>query len=385
MNIIQIVPRIFPAVDGVGDYALNLAYKLRELFDIETHFVVGDPDWNGEMEVDGFAVSKVIKRDGDELFSTLRRILPVDKTSPIVLQYVGGGYEKRGCPLWLIRGLELYQTFYSESNLVTMFHETYGSGPPYYGADPPWISAFWLAPIQKNIAKRLASLSDRCFTSREGFKQQLEDLSPKGNTPVSLLPVFSNVGEQTNPIPLKERKSVLVVFGSRLSRIRTYTQFSAQIEQCCQLLQIEAIYDIGSDTGLSLNQVGQTEVLALGRKTVTEITEIFSHAKAGILNYHPGYLAKSGVFAAYCAHGMIPSVAFSPVHETISNDGLKAEEHYLFITDKSRDINSVWEQTIASNAHKWYQTHALTVQAQTFAIYLQLQTATKIQNNTLKL
>lgn len=373
MKIIQIVPRIFPAIDGVGDYALNLAHKLRELFAIETHFVVGDPAWMGKSEVDGFAISKIAQCHSEELLSTLRNISPVDWTYPIILQYVGCGYAARGCPLWLIRGLELYRTFNRESKLLTMFHETYGSGHPYYGSDPPWISAFWLAPIQKNIACRLTILSDRCFTSREGFKQQLENLTSKAIAPISLLPVFSNVGECANPLPLEERKSILIVFGSRLSRIRTYTQFSLQIEQCCQLLQIDKICDIGSETGLNLNRIGRAEVAPLGRKTTAEITDIFSDAKAGILNYHPEYLSKSGVFAAYCAYGMIPTVAFSPIRKTIPSDGLIAGKQYLFLDRTDCNNNLLGE--IASNAHDWYQTHNLTMQAQTFAACLRSKTA----------
>ena len=377
MNIIQIVPRIFPAIDGVGDYALNLAHRLRELFAIETHFVVADTDWKGQPEVDGFAITKISQRNGEELFSTIKNISPVDRTYPVILQYVGCGYAQRGCPLWLIRGLELYRTFYRESKLITMFHETYGSGHPYYGADPPWISAFWLAPIQKNIARRLTILSDRSFTSREGFKQQLENLTSKENVSISLLPVFSNVGECANPLPWSERKSILIVFGSRLSRMRTYTQFSAQIEQCCQLLQIDKICDIGSDTGLNLNRIGQTEVVFLGRKTAVEITKIFSYAKAGILNYHPEYLSKSGVFAAYCAYGMIPTVAFSPVLKIIPSDGLTERKQYLFLTNNCSDNFSAEE--IATNAHDWYQTHNLTMQAQTFAACLRSKTAIETQ------
>ena len=379
MNIIQIVPRIFPAIDGVGDYALNLAHKLRELFAIETHFVVADTDWRGQPEVDGFAITKLSEPSQEALFSTLQRISPINRICPIILQYVGCGYAKRGCPLWLVRGLELYRRFNSDSKLATMFHETYGSGPPYYGADPPWISAFWLAPIQKNIAKRLTNLSDLCFTSRAGFKRQLRNLTLKGNTPISLLPVFSNVGEQSNPPPPTERESILVVFGSRLSRIRTYTQFSAQMEECCRLLQIDFIYDIGSDTGLNLNRIGRRKVVSLGKKTSVEIANLFARSKAGILNYHPEYLAKSGVFAAYCAHGIIPIVAFTPMSETIDSDGLTAGKHYLFVANKNLSINSKLEQVIASNAHDWYQTHNLTMQAQTFAAYLRSKTAIETQ------
>jgi len=49
MNIIQIVPRLPPVIDGVGDYALNLARQLPKDFNIQTHFIVGSSTWKGQL------------------------------------------------------------------------------------------------------------------------------------------------------------------------------------------------------------------------------------------------------------------------------------------------------------------------------------------------
>ena len=46
MQIVSIVPRLPPLIDGLGGYALHLAHRLKE-FDIETHFIVGDPSCRG--------------------------------------------------------------------------------------------------------------------------------------------------------------------------------------------------------------------------------------------------------------------------------------------------------------------------------------------------
>ena len=46
-QIIQIVPKLPPAIDGLGDYALNIARQLYKDFGVKTHFVVGDPAWVG--------------------------------------------------------------------------------------------------------------------------------------------------------------------------------------------------------------------------------------------------------------------------------------------------------------------------------------------------
>ncbi|MHC5830485.1 MAG: glycosyltransferase family 1 protein, partial [Nostoc sp.] len=58
-HITSIVPRLPPAIDGVGDYALNLARQLRKDFNIQTHFIVGNPTWTGAAEIEGFPVSQI--------------------------------------------------------------------------------------------------------------------------------------------------------------------------------------------------------------------------------------------------------------------------------------------------------------------------------------
>ncbi len=44
-KVYSIVPRLPPAIDDVGDYALNLARQLRKDFNVPTHFIVGNPTW----------------------------------------------------------------------------------------------------------------------------------------------------------------------------------------------------------------------------------------------------------------------------------------------------------------------------------------------------
>jgi hypothetical protein len=143
-SVISIVPRLTPAIDGVGDYALNLARQLRQDFNIQIHFVVGDTKWNGAAEIDGFPVSQV----SDRSFDALLTLLSNDHSSSILLHYVGYGYAQRGCPVWLVDGLQRWKSLFPKRSLVTMFHEIAASGPP-------WTSAFWLSPLQKSLAARL--------------------------------------------------------------------------------------------------------------------------------------------------------------------------------------------------------------------------------------
>ena len=87
-DLITIVPRLPPAADGVGDYALGLARQLRLSFGIETRFVVGDPSWAGDEQAEGFGVSRLGVRAADELL----RALPQGRQAAVLLHYVGYGY-----------------------------------------------------------------------------------------------------------------------------------------------------------------------------------------------------------------------------------------------------------------------------------------------------
>jgi len=369
MVTIQIVPRLSPPVDGVGDYALSLAHQLDRIFNIKTHFLVGDPNWKGDKEIDGFKVHQLTKQTSKELILTLNDIGKA--SSSIILQYVGGGYARRACPIWLVDGLEKYQSAYPHNKLVNMFHETYGSGPPYYGQDPPWISAFWLSPVQKNIAARLTRLSSSCVTSREHFRKQLIDLTSGQESKISVVPVFSNVGEAPQLCPLKNRYPTLVIFGGGRSRARVYEQFLNGIGDTCTALQIEKIYDIGPPTGLDISQIGNVPIVTMGEKTVSEIGEIFLNSRAGVLNYHPEFLAKSGMYAAYSAYGLIPIVASSNIVKGNDLDGLHAGKHYWAIDSVVEGLNLEVGQTISSNVYNWYQAHNLAAHAEIFARSIQ--------------
>ena len=356
MVIIQVVPALPPAIDGLGDYALNLARQLRQKFGKETHFVVGNPTWEGERTIEEFSITVVPKRSGGAVLSSLLKIC--SSPAPVLLHYVGYGYAKRGCPLWLVDGLQRWRTMDVNRFLVTMFHELYAFGPP-------WTSSFWLSPLQKNLAIRLANLSDRILTSREGYAKRLYELSRGKHSQIPTLPVFSNIGEPAQVPPLAKRDRRIVVFGSPSNRLRVYRESLAELELTCQLLGIEEIWDIGSRTNLTVSTVNGLPIMELGKLPAAEISSLLLNSFAGFFNYTPEYLAKSTIFAAYCAHGLLP---VSHVASRFSVDGIFAGKHYWTPSNQTKDLNRLEAlQAIAKNAHQWYQSHQLLVQAKTFA------------------
>ncbi len=357
MQLISIVSGLPPMIDGVGDYAFNIARQLRKDFAINTDFIVGNPNWVGESEIEGFSVSKVSVRSVANLLSLLNCN---DHPSTILLHYVCYGYALRGCPFWLIDGLQQWRSASRIRSLVTMFHETYAFGPP-------WTSAFWLSPVQKNLLARLARLSDRCLTSKEGYAKIISKLSSGKQTQIHAIPVFSTIGEPEQPSPLAERPRRLVVFGAVPTRQRVYQRSLAALARTCQELLIEEIVDIGPATELEISQINGVPVIAMGERGTAEVSTILLSSIVGFFDYHTEYLAKSTIFAAYCAHRLIPVGTF---YSDFQEDGLQAGKHYWLADRTIESLSLAAGQVIADNAYTWYQSHNLSSQAKVFATQL---------------
>ncbi len=360
-NVYSIVPRLPPAIDGVGDYALNLARQLRKDFNIQTHFIVGNPTWSGESEIEGFAVSQIRDRTANKLVE----ILSSDRSCSIVLHYSGYGYAQRGCPVWLIDGLQRWKSSFPNRSLVTMFHELYASGAP-------WTSSFWLSPLQKNLVARLARLSDRGWASQQQTTELLSQLTSDKLCPITSLPVFSNISESSKIDSLVKRSQKMIIFGTYGRRLPIYQNSTHILNQIVRDLDIREILDIGKPLSLHLKQVGNVSIISLGEQPALKINSYLQESIVGIIDYPTMLLAKSTIFATYCAYGILPVVVGSNNfnHSEMEIDGLIAGKHYWLSTTQSNSLNMEIAQTIADNAYNWYKEHNLSVHAQTFASLL---------------
>ena len=372
MSVISIVPRLPPAIDGVGDYALHLAHQLATHFQIKNHFIVGDPSWQNNEHLLGFPATAVAERSQNAIWAALQHAPP---STTILLHYVGHGYAKRGCPFWLVNGLEQWKQGHPNLQVVTMFHELYAVGMP-------WHYDFWLSSTQKQLAARVSYLSDRCLTSTERYAKTLDRLSHGKHSQVPILPIFSNMGEPPHVLPLSERQPRLVIFGQYHTKQRVYQESLSTLAAICQALKIKEIWDIGPTTHLSPSAINNIPVIEVGQQSATEVSKILASSMVGFLNYDPKRLAKSGVFAAYCAHGLIP---VNQQKKSGVTDSLEVGKHYWTIEPHSPLLPSTEDwQAIATNAHRWYQTHNLSIQAQMFAHYIQGHTyflSSPVENN----
>ena len=153
------------------------------------------------------------------------------------------------------------------------------------------------------------------------------------------------MGEAQDLLPLSERKKQLVIFGQTGSRTRAYRESLPVIDQVCQSLEIEQILDIGQPTGIGLRSVGAVPLIEMGKRSSAEISQILKDSIAGFLNYDPTRLAKSTIFAAYCAHRLLPVSASQSARE---RDHITAGKHYWV---PSASFNSAGLQAIADSAY----------------------------------
>lgn len=259
----------------------------------------------------------------------------------VVLHLSGYGYAKRGAPLWLLKKLEA-----ERANIKTLgvyFHELYAFGPP-------WRSAFWLSPVQRHISRRIAELADFWITNREDSAEWLRRFA--ADKPHAVLPVFSNVGEMATYSP--KRLPQIVVFGGAALRAATYRAAGDLLFIWTKAQGLE-LHDIGPamDDQTINDSLTQAGAKVHGRLEAEEASTILSKASFGLVRYPVEYVAKSGVFAAYAAHGVC-AILISEGYKT--SDGLVSGENYLAgLPDEL--VNEAKAGRVGKAAWEWYQPH----------------------------
>lgn len=333
---IQLVPKFPPSVSGVGDYAYLLASELRKSCSWDSTFLVFDNASASSKNVDaGFPITDV-DRSASALESHLDRW-----DGPIVLHYVGYGYNKRGCPVWLQYALKRWRAAGGNRVLITMFHELFAFGPP-------WRSSFWTSPLQRSIASGLASISDAAISNSAIGVRYLSRVKN-----AIRIPVFSNVGELECLPRWESRNKHLCIFGGGWYSASKETH-KRSLEQICKILEIEKVIWIGKPRsnvdieGIPSDRVG---ILNAG-----EVSEVMSHSRYAYLDYSKGYMGKSGVFAAFATHGV---VVLSTQAQLTPDDGLFNREHGLTVAELESGVSDTELEQISANIWSWYNAHSI--------------------------
>ncbi|MCP2731661.1 glycosyltransferase family 4 protein [Limnofasciculus baicalensis] len=351
-TIIQIVPRLPPYTDGVGDYALRLADKLLKDHRLSTHFLVFQDGLQIDPIINGFSATVIPAHTTDAFLS----VLPTD-IEGILLHYSNYPYLKGkfDAPFWLVDALRAARK-QRQIKLVVMFHEL---------PRLKWKNISVLNPIQSIVSRRLARLASTIITDSGKFKAKLSEWV---NYPVTCIPDFSTVGEPENIPTLDQRERRIVIFGSS-DRHRVYQNALPRLLETCKILGITEICDIGKSLDLNPSDFPGIRLIQMGFQSAEAISQLMLNSWAGCFDYtrFPGDLGKSTVFAAYCAHGLIPlGTQYNPSEA----DGIKMNENYLVMGEHLRQLNSSQLQTIADNAHQWYKPHCQMENAKVFASHI---------------
>jgi hypothetical protein len=270
----------------------------------------------------------------------------------LVLHFSGYGYATRGVCFWLLEELRVLRAHHGGSlKLVVVFHETFATGPP-------WRSAFWVSPLQERIAVRLASMADAVWTNTDEHARWLRPRM-RDSARIVVRPVLSNVGEPRTLLSSSDRDSCAVVFGLASTRQRAFDGLRGH-EGLLQRLGVTELIEVGNGPA-STHALHSIACRHAGRLEQPALTQLLGRARFGVVHYPSHHLGKSGVFAAYAAHGC---VALNTCATSLDTDGLAAGTHYLSLPALAAvGPFTAGFDAIAARLAAWYADHTVDVQA----------------------
>ncbi|HST29770.1 MAG TPA: hypothetical protein VLK27_02900 [Chthoniobacterales bacterium] len=341
--ILQIVPRVPGGLDGVGDYALTLAEKLRDQFGFSTIFAT--PNASSVTTVREFEVHP------------LDRIQDQPGTfDHVLLHYVSYGYQKRGIPFGLLSILRRMARN-RRGVFLTVFHELYASGPP-------WRSEFWLKPIQIHLARSVAHLSDECIVASENYLHKLQRLVP--NTLIHLHPTPSGLGE-----PSLSREQVAnrdphrwAIVGGTLLGEKSLGSFARVIQQIPESIAPKTLFLLGGSENPAVRSIlSHLEIESHYRPRIAaaDASEVLKTCSFAWIDYfhrpdiETSVVLKSSAFAAACAHAVIPVFPHRGTPISIERDRLPGP---FFVESNAADVPTAEDRsTVAANIYDWYHRH----------------------------
>jgi hypothetical protein len=358
--VIQVVPRASPVVCGVGDYAALVGRRMEEQEPgLRCGYVacgyerVEHPQRPLQRNVTGAC-------DPGSMWSAVRELaseISGDSDGPtIILHYSGYGYARNGAPSWLANALERRPAQFASVPVVTTFHELYARGWP-------WRRAFWNSRRQRDVARRIARASEAAMTNRDQSARWLEIVSRRPSGSVPSLPVPSNVGEPESVLSWETRPPRAVVFGGRHNKRFLLGASATTSAAILKEYGISELVDIGERVSIprDIFKARGVRVEQLGYCDHHRVSELLLSSRIGFLDYPFDFLSKSGVLAAYAAHGLAILNAARrkhgrddrlPVHsfEQLSN---RARSEPMDLADA------------AERASHWYREHGSTAHART--------------------
>ena len=351
--LIQVVAGMAPGRDGVGDHALALAHELQRAFGIETVFAVVNSDERCDLPY------RTVYCPPPRLVENCLEFTQGHRG--FLLAHVSGyGYSRDGAPTQLAGALEGAKAS-GRYRLAVYFHELFATGMP-------WRSAFWHTRRQQEALRKLIEQCELIVTNIEHHAKWLAGETHRlGGAAIERMAVFSTIGEAEERACFEQRDAAMVVFGLPGSRECSYRQMEAT-GKLVHALGVEEILDVGPEGSRPAHLHG-IPVKRMGMLPVEEVRAVLARARFGAVS-HPWYnLAKSSIFAAYCAHGVVPVLAKPFSKET---DGLAEGAPVVTPRVPGCAERSVWELR-SQAAWDWYRMHRVGVHAERYATWMREQ------------
>ena len=285
----------------------------------------------------------------DPLGAPVRELTPQTDTRDwsgdmLLLHFSGYGFQKRGVPIWLLAETQRLRSRFKVFGVV--FHELYASGPP-------WSSAFWLSGAQRRIARDLLNQADFWLTNREMAAKWLR--AQNASAPNRVLPVFSNVGEPD--VLDNEREASIAVFGSEALRSQVYAFGDGEIFRFAKRHKL-CIHDIGKpmQDATMANSLAEAGAVRHGMLPSEQVSQVLATARFGALYYPADFVGKSGIFAAYAAHGVCPILLGD---ELGAYDGMQPNIHYAAGFEALDGTQHLDPWLIGRAVRRWYEPHRI--------------------------
>lgn len=339
---------------GVGDYSRNLADELAQHHSISSKFIVVSRKWQQDL-ADHHPCHALLHRQQSCLHDLLAT-LPEQNTG-ILLQYSGYGYSNTNTPWWLLRALKAIKRPRPDLPLMIMFHELAARGSPLN-------KSFWLYPVQFYLLREIAKLAQGVVTNRESYARTL---APWINHPPAVLPVFSNLGESSCPLPFGERENQMIVFGWEMTG-SVRESFVSSIRAAVRLTGVKRLVFIRHPIDHPLLE--GLEIVSHPTLPAEEISAILQRTRFGFLPYNPRFLGKSGIAAAYAAHGVVPILTEGQGH---FDDGLNSGVQCISLKEAMTfpHLNPAVFQALSTNIYAWYKKHDLCTTGKIYANLVQ--------------
>lgn len=219
--------------------------------------------------------------------------------TPLLIEYTPLAYSPIGLS-WRLPMLALRWRF-RQGRVVTYFHEL-----PFTNG-PGWRRQLAVL-LQRIHCMLLASISNSTIVNQAlsvGWLCWTGHLSR--SRPMLFLPSCSNVGEALSPSPPKARPCCVVVFGSPGKRRHSHALVASLGGYRHLFGHDVVVLDIGESMALPPSLAAEVQMLGVLPAEVVKQKLLMS--RFGLFYAEARQFSKSGVFAAYCACGVVPIIA----------------------------------------------------------------------------